>query len=168
MLHILGIDPGSVCTGYGVISLEGNHSRCVTYGQIRSKHKNLPQKLQDIYQGIQDIIAEYHPDEAAIEEVFMSNNAQSALKLGQARGVAVLAAAMQVPIIAEYSPREIKLAVVGYGAAGKPQVQSMVSALLQLKETPPADAADALAIALCHAHSRRYTQQLQQNSKESV
>lgn len=153
-MQILGIDPGSRATGYGLIRLEGNRLHHIDNGVIRPPEKaDLAQRLLHIHQGLQAVIEQYAPDCSAIEQVFMAKNAQSALKLGQARGVAMLAAAGAGLDVAEYSPLQIKSAVVGYGRASKSQVQQMVKALLKLPEVAQEDASDALAIAICHAHT---------------
>jgi crossover junction endodeoxyribonuclease RuvC len=148
---IIGIDPGSRITGYGIIQLEGNQSCHVASGCIRITADNVSTRLLQIFMGLQDILLRHQPNEAAIEQVFMHQNPGSALKLGQARGAAMVALGMPV---AEYSARQVKQAVVGYGAAKKEQVQHMVQRLLNLSDKLQADTADALAIALCHAHSR--------------
>lgn len=157
---ILGIDPGSRCTGYGIIWTEGSNYGCITHGHIRTKGTEVNQRLQQIQQGLLDVITTHCPDEAAIEQIFTLRNPNSALKLGQARGAALAATAAQNLPTAEYSARKIKLAVVGYGAATKTQVQHMVSVLLKLQTPPQADAADALAIAICHANTSRYQQHI--------
>lgn len=154
---ILGIDPGSRVTGYGVIQSVNTHYTYLTSGCIRVAG-SMAERLQQIYRGLTGIIAEYQPEEAAIEQVFMHQNPGSALKLGQARGAAIVAA--QPRPVAEYSARQVKQAVVGYGAAKKDQVQQMVQVLLNLSGKPQADAADALAVALCHAQSRRAVSQV--------
>lgn len=151
MTIIIGVDPGSRHTGYGVIRLEGNQSFHVTSGCIHLPEEAVAPRLQKIYSTLQEIILQYQPQEAAIEQVFMHGNPGAALKLGQARGAAIVA--LSVPL-SEYSARQVKQAVVGYGAAKKEQVQHMVKRLLNISEDLQADEADALAIALCHAHSR--------------
>lgn len=151
----MGLDPGSRITGYGVIESNGNSTRYLSSGCIRLGKTDLPDRLQHIYQDVGAIIAEYKPDEFAIEQVFMARNAASALTLGQARGAAIVAASSAGLKVAEYSARQIKQAVVGKGGAQKHQVQHMVQFLLSLSEPPPEDAADALAAALCHAHGRQ-------------
>jgi crossover junction endodeoxyribonuclease RuvC len=151
MTVIIGIDPGSRHTGYGVIRLEGKDSHYLTSGCIHVVNEQPAQRLQKIFSGLQEIISQYQPHEAAIEQVFMHNNPGSALKLGQARGAAIVA--LTIPV-AEYSARQVKQSVVGYGAAQKEQVQHMVKRLLNISEDLQADAADALAIALCHAYTR--------------
>lgn len=148
---IIGIDPGSRITGYGVIRLEGNQNFHIDSGCIRITADNPGTRLQQIYTGLKAIIQQHQPIEAAIEQIFMHQNPGSALKLGQARGAAIVALALP---ISEYSARQVKQSVVGYGAAKKEQVQHMVRQLLNLKESLQADAADALAVALCHAHTR--------------
>ncbi len=152
MTVIIGIDPGSRHTGYGLIRIDGNQSFYIASGCIHldTEHK-LPQRLQTIFSELQKIILLHQPAEAAIEQVFMHENPGSALKLGQARGAAIVA--LTIPV-AEYSARQVKQSVVGYGAAKKEQVQHMVGRLLNITGKLQADAADALAIALCHAHSR--------------
>ena len=154
-MRILGIDPGSQITGYGLIELQGTQNHYLTCGCIRSPSgQPLPQRLQTIFSGVQELIQAHSPDEMAIEQVFMHRNADAALKLGQARGVAICAGALAAVPISEYAPRAIKQAVVGRGGAAKEQVQHMVRALLQLSTVPAADAADALAVALCHGHTQ--------------
>ena len=162
---ILGIDPGSRCTGYGVIWREGSKQGCITFGQIRTSGDELSQRLQQIYQGLLSVINTHHPDEAAIEQVFTCHNPQSALKLGQARGAALVATAMHALPISEYSARQVKQAVVGYGNADKAQVQYMIQQLLTLEKPPQSDAADALAIALCHANSLGLKERLKEALK---
>ncbi len=154
---ILGIDPGTAITGYGIISYEGNYLRRIGFGVIRtSPDQSTAERLHKLYQELQGIIADYQPEVIAIEELFFNRNVRTALAVGQARGVGILAAAMSGVEIAEYTPLQVKLAVVGYGKADKQQVQEMVRRLLCLPEIPkPDDAADALAIAICHAHSHK-------------
>ena len=152
MTVIIGIDPGSRRTGYGVIRLEGSRHVYLTSGFLDLSSYAFCERLQQIFLGVQDLIQTYQPQEAAIEQVFMYENASSALKLGQARGAAI--AALHKMQVAEYSAREVKKSVVGQGGASKPQVQFMVQRLLNLRQALQADAADALALALCHAHRR--------------
>lgn len=152
---ILGIDPGSQATGYGIIRSDGNQHFYVASGCIITQGMDLSARLLAILQSIGQIITEYSPDEAAIEQIFMAKNANSALKLGQARGVAIAAMAQQGLNVAEYSPRSIKQSIVGFGAATKQQMQHMIQRLLQLNQAPGADAADALGVAICHAHTRQ-------------
>ncbi len=160
MIRILGIDPGSRITGFGLIESQSQHIRYLTCGCIQMQTQAMPLRLQEIYVGVSEIIAEYHPTMLAIEQVFMYRNAASALKLGQARGVAIVAAVQQGLTVYEYSPNQIKQAVVGQGHAQKEQVQQMVKVLLSLSAVPSVDAADALAVALCHAHVNQSAQQL--------
>lgn len=155
MTRILGIDPGSWITGYGIIDTDGNHSTHITHGSIHIEAEQLPDKLRAIFDQISTVIADFHPEEMAIEKVFMHRNADSALKLGQARGAAITACAIQNLKIFEYTANQIKQATVGKGHAAKEQVQHMVKVLLCLEQIPQADAADALAVALCHGHSRQ-------------
>jgi len=150
--RILGIDPGSRITGFGVIEIHRRKAVYVTSGCIRTKSKALPLRLQEIYTGINQIIEEYQPTISAIEQVFVHRNPASAIKLGQARGVAIVACVQQGLSVNEYAPTQIKQAIVGKGHAEKVQVQHMVKVLLSLPGSPQEDAADALAIALCHAH----------------
>lgn len=159
MAIILGVDPGSRLTGYGVIRQQGNQlsylgSGCINAQGTAKAPLSLADKLKLIHDGISELIVQFQPDEFAIEQVFMARNPDSALKLGQARGAAIVAAACAGLPVAEYAARLVKQAVVGTGAADKTQVQHMVMAMLKLPQRPQADAADALAVALCHAHSR--------------
>ncbi len=154
VVRILGIDPGSVNTGYGVIDMQGNHAACITFGIVKVQGEMLAARLQTIYAGLEQIITEYQPAEAAIEKVFMHQNADSALKLGQARGAAITACANRQRPVYEYTANQVKQATVGKGHAAKQQVQHMIRVLLCLPKSPPTDAADALAIALCHGHCR--------------
>jgi crossover junction endodeoxyribonuclease RuvC len=155
---ILGVDPGSSVTGYGIVGLQRKDLVLIDYGVIRTKDKNLSKKLKEVFDGLTKIIKKFHPDEFAIEEAFYSKNARVALVMGEVRGVAILAAVKSSLSVAEYSPKEIKSAVVGSGNASKVQVQYMVKNLLRLKKVPtPADASDALAVALCH-HQKINTQ----------
>jgi crossover junction endodeoxyribonuclease RuvC len=150
---ILGVDPGTLITGFAVIEMEHNKYSVLAYDVIKNAgFRSMPVRLKQIYDKISKVIKQYHPDEFAIETAFYGKNAQSALKLGHARGVSILAAVnFQIPT-AEYSPREIKKAVTGNGSASKHQVQFMVKSQLKLREAPKfLDASDALAIALCHS-----------------
>ena len=154
---ILGIDPGSLVTGWGLVEVESNQLHCRSHGTIASPASlSLAERLSQIYRGLHEIIEGYRPTAMSLEKVFFSRNVQSALKLGQARGVALLAAAEHHIGIAEYSAAEIKVAVVGYGRASKDQVQKMVCALLCVRGAMRADAADALAAAICHIHRSAY------------
>lgn len=150
---VLGIDPGSRLTGYGIIDVHGRTLEYRASGCIRTSGSGLPERLGQIYLAVRDLIEQHQPNEFAIENVFVAKNAQSALKLGQARGVAIAAAvAAELPIY-EYAARQVKLAVVGSGRANKEQVQHMIQVLLELSGVPQADAADALAIAVCHVNT---------------
>jgi crossover junction endodeoxyribonuclease RuvC len=160
-MRILGIDPGSRFTGFGIIEINGDRITPIHQGVIKAGTGEFPQRLGIIFSGIKDLIGEYAPDEMAIETVFVSKNAGSALKLGQARGAAMCAAISMGLSIAEYSPRSIKQAVVGRGGADKVQVQHMITVLLNLKERPVEDAADALAVALCHHHTQQTAERMQ-------
>lgn len=149
---ILGIDPGSRITGYGIIQQNG---RILTYlgsGCIKTQVEDLPTRLKVIYAGVSEIIMQFKPNHFAIEKIFMAKNADSAFKLGQARGAAIVSAVNQELPVFEYAARQVKQTVVGTGAADKQQVQHMVKQLLKLSDYPQADAADALAIAITHAH----------------
>ncbi|MCL1144652.1 crossover junction endodeoxyribonuclease RuvC [Shewanella marinintestina] len=153
MAIILGVDPGSRITGYGVIKCVGRQQVYVGSGCIRTSSDELPLRLKQIFDGLSEIIRQYQPDEFAIERVFMAKNADSALKLGQARGAAIVAATAANLPVAEYSATQIKSAVVGTGRAQKTQVQHMIQQLLKLPSAPQADAADALGVAVCHYHT---------------
>jgi len=153
--RILGVDPGSRATGYGVIEKEGGHLLFVTCGVIRTANgQSFPERLQTIHDGLSAVIKEQAPVVAAVEDMFVAVNARSALKLGHARGVAILAAMRHGLSVHDYTPRMIKQAVVGYGNAEKVQVQQMVRVLLRLSAAPSVDAADALAVAICHANQQ--------------
>jgi len=154
MTRILGIDPGSLTTGYGIIDMNGNHAVQVVHGEIHVKGRSQGDKLHLIYQQLGALITAHQPDEAAIERVFIHKNPDSALKLGQARGAAIVACVEQGLVVHEYTANQVKQATVGKGHAEKQQVQHMVKILLCLDVVPRADAADALAVALCHGHSR--------------
>ncbi|WP_395341821.1 crossover junction endodeoxyribonuclease RuvC [Ningiella sp. W23] len=155
MKVILGIDPGSRITGYGLIKVVANKAEYLASGCIRVQDESLSARLHNVFTGVSEIIRQFSPTEFAIEQVFMAKNADSALKLGQARGAAIVAATNKSLPVAEYSARQIKQSVVGIGAADKTQVQHMVTYLLKLTKTPQADAADALAVALCHLHTEQ-------------
>src|SRR6201988_2948259 len=155
-MRVLGIDCGGEYTGYGVVEMYSSGKLCcLTCGAIKlSARDPLPRRLSLIFTQLGELIAQHQPDEVAIEDVFYALNVKSALKLGQVRGVAMLAASSAGLEVSEYSPLTLKSAVVGYGRAEKPQVQFMVARLLHLAEVPePADAADALAISICHLHT---------------
>jgi crossover junction endodeoxyribonuclease RuvC len=153
-MRILGIDPGSRLTGFGIIDIKGDRSIPVHWGVIKAGTGEFAERLGIIFNGLRELIAEYHPDEAAVETVFVSHNAASAIKLGQARGAAVCAVIADGIAVAEYSPRSVKQAIVGRGGADKVQVQHMIKMLLGLPESPSEDAAVALAVALCHHHTQ--------------
>lgn len=152
--RILAIDPGSRITGFGIIDVINGKSAYVNSGCIRLPDEALSVRLKHIFQSVSALLEEYKPEEFAIEEVFLAKNANSALKLGQARGAAIVAASIQELVVHEYAARRVKQSVVGNGNADKTQVQMMVQLLLNLTSKPQADAADALAIALCHANTR--------------
>jgi crossover junction endodeoxyribonuclease RuvC len=154
-VRILGLDPGSQRTGYAIVETQAGRIAYIVSGAIRTRGESLTERLQEIFVGVESLTSEFRPDEVAIERVFMHRNADSALKLGQARGAALSATFAARPRVFEYAPREVKLAVVGTGGAQKEQVQVMVKRLLNIAGPLAEDAADALAIALCHAHSRR-------------
>lgn len=156
---VLGIDPGTRRTGYAVVESVGEIVIVRDSGAL-STSSRLPfhERLKTIYQGLAAIVNKYRPDEIAIEDVFVKKNVRVALKMGHVRGVALLVAAIHEVTIGEYSPGEIKQAIVGTGSASKEQVKFMVTALLRLRETPSEDEADALAVALCHVHRRRLSE----------
>lgn len=157
MALILGVDPGSRKTGYGVLSHLRGKCEYVTSGVIRTPvGGSLPERLHVIFSSLSEIIEQFQPQEMAIEQVFMAKNAGSALKLGQARGAAIVAAVSHQLPVAEYEARKVKQSVVGTGAADKLQVQHMVKTLLKLPRAPQEDAADALAVALCHANTLQH------------
>jgi len=161
MTRILGIDPGSRVTGYGIIDQDGQHMTYVASGCIRAKGESLSERLGVIFAGVNAIIHEFLPEEMAIERVFMNKNADSALKLGQARGAAICASVHSKLPVDEYAAREIKQAVVGKGGATKEQVQHMVCVLLSLSKKPQSDAADALGVAVCHGHHSQTRRRMQ-------
>lgn len=152
--RILGIDPGSRFTGYGIIDFKENKPVHVACGVIATKGDDFPQRLGQIFTGLTAVLEEFQPEQMAIENVFMARNAMSALKLGQARGAAIAAAVHHQLPVSEYAARQVKQALVGKGSASKDQVAQMVRYILQLTNTPKEDAADALGIAICHAHMR--------------
>lgn len=160
MTRILGIDPGSRITGFGVIEVSGGKARYVASGCIRVASKPFPERLREIFDGIGEIVGSYAPEDMVIEQVFVKINVSSALKLGQARGAAICAGATRGLRVHEYSATQVKQAIVGKGNAAKEQVQHMVCALLSLPARPQADAADALAIALCHVQTRTLSQRI--------
>ncbi len=154
-MRILGIDPGYAILGYGVVDMKGNRFEPVNFGAITTDAGvSMPDRLKILYSSLSEVIAQYEPEVASIEELFFNTNTKTAIMVGQARGVAILACANSGLEIAEYTPLQIKQALVGYGRAEKKQVQSMVKTILNLREVPkPDDTADALAAAICHGHS---------------
>ncbi|MEJ8568925.1 crossover junction endodeoxyribonuclease RuvC [Elongatibacter sediminis] len=164
-MRILGIDPGSRITGFGVIETRGQRhgdgAVCVAQGVIRTPRGEFPDRLGAIFSGIQELIQAHQPTQVAVENVFVSRNAASALKLGQARGAAIAAAVSLGLPVAEYAPRLVKQAIVGRGGADKAQVAHMVAMLLRFNEVLAEDAADALAVALCHQHTRQTLERMQ-------
>lgn len=158
---ILGVDPGIAIVGYSIVKCNGNNVKAIDYGCIRTESNLLfPERIKIIYDRLTEIIREYRPNDLAIEELFFNSNAKSAMIVGQARGVEILAAVNENLNIYEYTPLQIKQAVVGYGRADKNQVQQMVKILLNLDEIPkPNDAADALAVAICHGASIKFKEQ---------
>lgn len=156
-MRIIGIDPGSRITGYGIIACQSRDIGFVSCGTIRMKAEmDFSRRLLMIFEGLCDVMDRHRPDVAAVEDVFVAHNVRSALKLGQARGAAVVAAGRRGIEVFDYTPRKVKETVAGYGQAEKSQVQEMVRTLLDLSGLPSADAADALAVALCHAHHLSY------------
>lgn len=157
-MRVLGIDPGMLSTGYGVVDEKDGKIELVVYGCVSpSPKKNYPLRIQYIYEKIVEVIEKYQPEEMALEEIFYSRNVKVALSLGQARGIVILAAANHKLKLYEYTALQIKQAVVGYGLAQKEQVQKMVKIILGLETLPePTDAADALAVAISHVNSRRF------------
>lgn len=153
--RILGIDPGSRLTGFGIIDADAERTRYVASGAVQSIDGSFPDRLAVIYRSIGEIVREFRPDVVVLESVFVHRNAGSALKLGQARAAALCATFAAAAEVHEFAPREIKQAIVGNGSASKEQVQHMITALLALDGPPSADAADALAAALCYAHRRK-------------
>ncbi len=161
IMRILGIDPGSRATGYGLIEQQGNRLVHLDNGAIMtSSSAQLADRLEQIYTGLEKLILQFAPDAVAVEQVFMAKNPASALKLGHARGVALLAGVRAGLPVAEYTALQVKSAVVGYGRAAKSQVQQMTRTLLNLPEIAQEDAADALAVAICHAHSHHLVAKL--------
>ena len=156
MMRILGIDPGYAIMGYGVLDYKGNRFKTVGYGSVETEAGlPMPERLKLLYDGLTEIIQKYEPDEVSIEELFFNRNVTTAIGVGEARGVAMLACVEGGLVVSEYTPMQIKQALVGYGKAEKAQVQMMVKTILNLPEVPkPDDTADAVAAAICHAHSR--------------
>jgi crossover junction endodeoxyribonuclease RuvC len=166
-MRILGIDPGTRITGYGIIDVEGNRLRHVDNGIIKTRSsEDLQLRLKTIYDGLVSVLREFSPEVVAIEQVFLAKNPRAALTLGHARGTAVLAAVNLDREVYEYSALQVKSAVVGYGHAAKQQVQHMVKVLLNLPEIAQEDAADALAVAICHANSRNMKQVVTNSARQ--
>jgi len=161
LIRILGIDPGSRITGYGVIESRSQGSHYIASGSIRIKADSFPERLKQIFDGVSEVIALYQPQQMAIEQVFMHKNADSALKLGQARGAAICATLNNALPVYEYAARQVKQALVGKGNAEKAQVQHMVKILLNIQGKLQVDAGDALGICLCHSHYRETEKRLQ-------
>lgn len=159
-MRILGIDPGSLFTGYGVVDYDGQRLGHVASGCIRVTGSDFSARLRGIFQGVGAVLQEFRPEELAVEKAFVHKNADSALKLGQARAAAICATLELDLPLSEYTPREVKLALTGKGGADKQQVQHMVKILLGLQGRMQPDSADALAVAICHAHGRRLRRQL--------
>ena len=155
IMRILGIDPGYAIMGWAVIDMKGNHFTAVDYDSIMTDADTpMPERLQALYSGLMSVIEQYKPEEASIEELFYNSNAKTVIHVGEARGVAILACTNSGLVVNEYTPPQIKQALVGYGRAEKKQVQAMVKAILNLPEVPkPDDTADAVAAAICHGHS---------------
>ena len=166
-MRVLGIDPGSQTTGWGVVEGDGRKYSLVEFGAIRaSSSASFPSRLLKMCSGLEEVIAKHQPEVFALEDAFLATNVKVSMKLGQVRGVALLVAERASLDIHEYSPRSIKQTVVGYGGAEKHQVQEMVRLLLTLKAVPtPHDAADALAVAICHFHHAQFNQRIAANSK---
>lgn len=154
-MRVIGIDPGTAIMGYGIVDVVGNSLKLVTYGCIRTESKQeMAERLSDIYEELTSLTKQHRPDVMAVEELFFNRNVTTALTVGQARGVILLAGVQSGMKVYEYTPLQVKQAVCGYGRADKQQVQSMVQMFLNIKEkVKPDDAADALAVSICHAHS---------------
>ncbi len=168
-IRILGIDPGTLHTGYGVIDWRNKQANFVDCGTIHpSPKESMPERLAYIFQNLQKIVAEFQPDCMVVEQVFVMVNVQSALKLGQARGVALCVAALAGVTVHEYLPTAVKKSIVGHGRADKAQIQYMIRLLLNLPEAPDADAADALALALCHTHMQQTLTAQQHQAQQSA
>lgn len=160
-VRILGIDPGSRATGWAVLDVAGGSTVAVDHGVLRPKADSVPDRLRELAEGVEELCARHDPDEVALEEAFAARNVRSALILGQTRGALMVSVGRDRPVF-QYAARAVKKAVAGYGQADKRQVAEMVTRLLQLDDVPAQDAADALALALCHAQSRRWSARLEQ------
>ena len=167
-MRVLGIDPGYAILGYGIVDIKGSKLRPVAYGVITTdKDSDMPSRLKHIYSRLMEIISEHEPDVSAVEELFFNSNAKTAILVGQARGTAVLACINSGLDVHEYTPLQIKQALVGYGRAEKKQVQYMVKTLLNLEEVPkPDDAADAVAAAICHCNSSNMVDELERTKRK--
>jgi crossover junction endodeoxyribonuclease RuvC len=156
-MRVLGIDPGTIVTGFGVVEETGNRLSLIDYGAVKSRKNDLfPDRLKRIYEGLCLVLEKHKPDHVAVEKVFYGKSAKAAIKIGEGRGVAILCAALAGVPLSEYSPTAIKKSVVGVGNAQKTQVQEMVKVILQLSKLPePLDSSDALAIAICHCHRKK-------------
>lgn len=158
-IRIIGIDPGSRVTGYGIVEKRGSSFVHIDNGCLTTRAGDpMPRRLEQIYSGLIEILAKYQPDAAAVEEIFFAKNVASSLKLGEARGVAMLASVQSKIAVFEYATREVKQALTGYGQATKDQIQKMVKAMLKLPEVAQEDASDALAVAICHLQSYKMRQ----------
>jgi crossover junction endodeoxyribonuclease RuvC len=156
-MRILGVDPGTQVCGYGVIETRGSDARALDYGVAKARGSALSARLRVVYEGLQEVMERHQPDVVAVEGAFYQKDVRAAIKIGEARGVALLAAAQRGLEVVEYAPAEVKKAVTGNGNASKPQVQQMVRIILRMAELPtPEDASDALAIAVCHFHRLPY------------
>lgn len=166
-MRILGIDPGYAILGYGIVDMKGNHFSVCGYGAVTTEASmEMPDRLKHLYTQIMDIIQEYEPDVVSIEELFFNTNSKTAILVGQARGVAILACANSGLEIREYTPLQIKQGLVGYGRAEKKQIQIMVKTILNLNEVPkPDDTADALAAAICHGHCAGHINKMEKYEK---
>jgi len=162
-MRILGIDPGLATLGFGVIDQQNNQLQMVDFGCIQTTPNiSFPQRIFQVYQQLTNILVNYLPDVVVVEELFFSKNVKTAIQVGQVRGVVILAAIQNGHEVKEYTPLQVKLSVVGYGRATKDQIQKMVKVLLKLPQIPkPDDAADALAVAICYAHSRKFDELIQ-------
>lgn len=166
-MRVLGIDPGSHTTGYGIVELSNNSVRHVDNGQIRTDSKlPLSERLHFIFTNLETLVKTHKPDVLAIENLFVAKNARSSLLLGHARGVSILAGSINGLKIFEYTPAEVKLSVVGQGRAEKYQVQQMVKVMLNLPEIAAEDASDALAVAICHCNTSRFLQKVRESEKK--